>query len=108
MKFYLRTLGYTHDTFIRNIFKSVNEQNKVLASPDKRCQHEPIHKLRVDEIENIRKHMSYNPSINHYRRKHAPNRLYLSPELTITSMHGDYNSNEEVRKISYTRYENEL
>ena len=45
MKFYLRTLGYTHDTFIRNIFKSVNEQNKVLASPDKRGRHEPIHKL---------------------------------------------------------------
>ena len=72
MKFYLRTLGYTHDTFIRNIFKSVNEQNKVLSSPDKCGQHEPIHKLTVDEIHIIRKHiMLYNPSINHYRRKHT-------------------------------------
>ena len=34
--------------------------------------------------------MSYDPRISHYRRAHAPRRLYLPSELTIAAMHKDY------------------
>jgi len=48
--------------------------------------------------------MSFNPSISHYRRKHAPNRLYISPEFNASMMHKDFcDSNPDV-KVSYTYY----
>ena len=38
----------------------------------------------------ISSHISkFNPCISHYRRKHAPNRLYLPSELNIKVMY-DY------------------
>ena len=108
MKFYLCTLGYTHDTFVKNVFRSFTENTKVLPSPDKCGWHDPPHKLSVDDIQSIRNHiLSYHPTISHYRRKHAPDRLYLAPELTIADMHDNYNSSTE-RKISYSRYEQEI
>ena len=109
MKFYLRTLGYTHDTFVKNVFRSFTENTKVLPSPDKRGRHDPPYKLSADDIQSIRNHiLSYHPTLSHYRRKHASNRLYLAPELTIAAMHDNYNSSAE-RKIScYSRYEQEI
>ena len=91
MKFYLRTLGYTHDTFVKNAFRYFTENTKVLPSPDKRGRHDPPHKLSADDIQSIRNHiLSYHPTSRrkHCRRKHAPNRLYLAPELTIAAMQG--------------------
>ena len=34
--------------------------------------------------------MSYHPTLPHYRRAHAPNRLYLPPGLNATIMYHDY------------------
>ena len=61
-----------------------------------------------DKVELIRQHiLSYNPSITHYRRKHAPNRLYISPVHSTASMlkdfHETYNTN-----ISKSRYYKEI
>ena len=52
--------------------------------------------------------MSFNPTISHYRRKHAPNRLYLSPELTIKSMWSDYIDKFTPNKVGYSTYHNVL
>ena len=50
MKFYLRNLGYTHDTFVKNAFRSFTENTKVLPSPDKRGRRNPPHKFSADDI----------------------------------------------------------
>ena len=48
---------------------------------------------------------SYNPEVSHYRRLHAPKRLYLSSELTITSMYENYiELNGKEFYISYEFY----
>ena len=54
---------------------------------------------------------SFKPQISHYRRAHAPNRLYLPCELTITEMYVDYVEEckkDEQRCLSYVSYTREL
>ena len=58
---------------------------------DKRGTHTPaiqkkeeISRLVIDHIQKFR------PCISHYRRAHAPYRLYISPEFSITSMYQDF------------------
>ena len=34
--------------------------------------------------------MSFNPSITHYRREHAPRRLYLPAEINAVEMYNEY------------------
>ena len=50
--------------------------------------------------------MSYDPRISHYRRSHAPRRLYLPADLTIASMHRNYI--EKGRQSSYELYRKEI
>lgn len=39
----------------------------------------------------LKKHInSFRPTISHYRREHAPNRLYLASDLSFVKMHGDF------------------
>lgn len=47
---------------------------------------------------------SYHPQVAHYRRIHAPNRRYLPSDVTITSMHQDFNSKDPQSKCSYEHY----
>ena len=44
------------------------------------------------------------PCISHYRRARAPNRLYTSPEFTITSMYQDFCTEHPDVTISYVYY----
>lgn len=46
---------------------------------------------------------SFNPCNAHYRREHAPNRLYLPHGLTITFVHGDFKEHLQ-RAADYTTY----
>ena len=48
--------------------------------------------------------MLFSPTVSHYRREHAPNRLYLSSELTITDMHNDFLKKNPNMKMSYDSY----
>ena len=50
--------------------------------------------------------MSYDPRISHYRRAHAPRRLYLPPELSIAAMHKNYLGTGG--KCSYELYQREV
>ena len=56
----------------------------------------------------FKKHINkYNPCISHYRREHAPNRLYPPSELCCSYMYEDYkiSCQEEDRKVySYITY----
>ena len=63
------------------------------------------YKLQASVSEAIENHIkSYGRSISHYRRKHAPNRLYLSPEFTVSSMFNDFNERHPEHEIHYSTY----
>lgn len=47
---------------------------------------------------------SFNPSVSHYRREHAPNRLYLPSDLTEKAMCDHYHQTENAPKVSYQFY----
>ena len=51
---------------------------------------------------------SFNPSVSHYRRGHAPNRLYLSPQLRIKFLLDDFKESYPEIKVSYDRYKKEV
>ena len=92
--FFLSMLGLNSDQMIKTALAKM-KGNFIRSVPDKRGRHEPIHKLSDSVVACIKNHiMSFGPSINHYRREHAPNRFYLSPEFTIKSMFDDFRRDE--------------
>lgn len=53
----------------------------------------------------IKEHIKkYNPTISHYRREHAPNRLYLPSGITIKSMYDDFCSQYIDHKVCIEVY----
>lgn len=92
--FFLTTLGYAgnNDAILRNI-----------ESPpkDKRGSYK---RLKIDK-EVIQKHIKkYSPCVSHYRREHAPHKLYLPSDITITSMFQDFQETHPNIMISYEFY----
>lgn len=45
----------------------------------------------------------YNPTISHYRRAHAPNRLYLPSDLSIKTMYRNYKETHQT-DVTYQFY----
>ena len=63
------------------------------------------HKLAAEDVASIKDHiLSCNPIITYSQCKHAPNRLYPPPKLSISAMHQDYNSRAENKKVGYSRH----
>jgi hypothetical protein len=101
--FFLTTLGYhqRNDQFLRNTLIQ-SDPTAFIPEKDKRGQHR--NKESINR-EILREHiMSYKPSVSHYRRVHAPNRLYLPSDLTITSMHSDFAEKNPLTPCSYDVY----
>ena len=73
---------------------------------DGRGKHFKNNKLSDTVVNNTREHIfSYHPSVSHYRRAHAPRRLYLPPELKINDMYNDYKAEKYPKLIvSYETY----
>ena len=91
-KFYLNTLGYTSDKKIISTFKTTNRSD-LFTPQSTRGKHRPKNKKSDEVNKMVEEHInSFHPSISHYRRKHAPFRLYLSPDLNIALMYDDFNS----------------
>jgi len=87
--FFLTTLGFhpKNDAVVTSVMAST-PRNASTAAPDNRGKHTPSNKMNVSRI---RQHiLRYHPQVSHYRREHAPNRRYLSNDITIRSMHNDY------------------
>ncbi len=84
---FLSTLGWHADGVIKSHISWVRKSMAVGSSSaraDNRGKHTCKPKHAMDH-EPIRAHiLSYNPTISHYTRNHAPNRRYLEPELSIT------------------------
>ena len=103
--FYLTTLGYNEksDSAVMRILHSAPIESTSPAA-DKRGKHEPKNKLDRGDISH---HISkFNPAVHHYRREHAPNRLYLPSDITITDMHADFC--REVKRVCLETYRKEV
>ena len=106
--FFLRTLGYTSDKVITVTLKNCKE-GAITPSSDKSGKHIPANKIPQENQEVIINHIkSFNPSVSHYRREHAPNRLYLTPELTIKFLFDDFKERHPEIKVSYDRYKKKV
>ena len=82
-------------------------KNNILPAKDKRGSATPENKLSDEQLKDLHAHiMSYDPSISHYRRAHAPKRLYLPSSFTISSMHKNYI--ESGGKCSNDKYRKEV
>ncbi|KAG5885830.1 hypothetical protein JTB14_017200 [Gonioctena quinquepunctata] len=105
--FLLTTLGfkYNNDTVLQNALK--NSQNHLLSTKrDMRGRKPSTSKL---DHKKIRIHIeSFNPSISHYRREHAPDRRYLPEDINIKFMWNDYNNKNKNDQCSYDVYRNVL
>ena len=85
--FFLSTLGFhsKNDRFITTVMKTAKEA--VFTSDSKRGKHPPANKK---DTKIIKDHiMSFHPCVSHYRRAHAPNRLYLPSDITVKKMYND-------------------
>ena len=87
--FFLATLGYhpKNDRIIQSVVGNCAPSS--LAPPvDRRGKHVPVNKIDLTPIyEHIE---SFNPTISHYRREHAPNRRYLPTDINVQMMFNDF------------------
>lgn len=99
--FFLATLGY-HPKNDAKVFRVLHtgEDDDL---KEKRGHHDRSSLTKDKDL--ISSHiMKYNPAISHYRREHAPNRLYLPSDVTITMMHADFNTLYPDSACSYEVY----
>jgi hypothetical protein len=89
-KFFLNTMGLAASN------------NKMISRCFFKKNNKKIKRSVIDE-DILKNHiLSYNPQCSHYRRVHAPNRLYLPSDLTIKKMVDDFNKGPI--KSSYGMY----
>ena len=92
-KMFMNTLGYTADKFITIALKA-----PVAESTRGKHDH-AYHSIKPEDEKIVEEHvLSYEPGISHYRREHAPHRLYVDPSLTISDMYKSYKKQREQRK----------
>lgn len=96
--FFLSTLGYkpNNDRRITTAMsKAIDEQKNARGS----------YKRTLIDRQALKDHiMSYYPAISHYRREHAPRKLYLPSDITITMMHENFCSIRPDIKVSFEVY----
>ena len=96
---FMSSLGYSADKFITT---AINKN----TTEDLRGRHKPKHSLTEDRREEVTKAIQhFEPHISHYRREHAPHRLYVDPSVTIDKMYEHYKtmcSSNPVSKSSFT------
>ncbi|XP_062557222.1 uncharacterized protein LOC134222094 [Armigeres subalbatus] len=101
-KFFLNTLGYGEHcgNIVYRMIDDTEDDEEAEPSTLKRGKYERSSDLRNSVKAHIAK---YNSCISHYRRVHAPNRLYLPTDLSIIKMHKNYNETHEPG-VSYQFY----
>lgn len=100
-KFFLATLGFSHnnDSIIKTALKTNQGDSGTARSSINSNRRKKIDR---EIIENHIK--SFSPAISHYRRQHAPNRLYLPSDLTIRDMHENFTTAHPNVPVSYEVY----
>nr|CAI5858334.1 unnamed protein product [Callosobruchus analis] len=104
--FFLATLGYNknNDRFL----KTVRNDAKKTISPgiEKRGHRPALNKISRNPIVSHIK--SFRPTASHYRREHAPRRLYLPSDVNITFMFNDFKMKHPDFICSYELYRQEV
>ena len=100
---FLSTLGLKSDGMITEMVRAQRKSYDGAIAPieDRRGSHPPSNKC---DAEVIRLHKNSHLSISHYKRKNAPNKRYLNPELPIKEMYKNFSENKENNKIGYKTY----
>ena len=102
-KSFSSTIGHKCEQIISTTLD--NSTQSTNSRKDRRGKHTPVNKKDSSVAEIVDKHIfSFGPAVSPYRRKHAPKRLYLSPEFNITNMHKDFCTENPSAKISYEFY----
>ena len=102
-KMFLSTLGLTSDKTIQTVLSKCKSSHTVVDLSDQRGKSDG-NKKPDDISDKVTNHiLSFNPSISHYRRAHAPKRMYISPEFNVSGMYKDFCTSNPV-KISYNYY----
>ena len=104
---FLSTLGRKFDGFIMSHFKSKMKNNGLSLTEDKRGQstREKATTMKVISESKIRQHIeSFNPLVSHYRLINAPNRRYLTPDLSVKILWKDFIEKNNNSKVSYEKY----
>lgn len=97
--YFLTTLGYDPKND-RRVMSAMNKS--VVEQKDQRGNY-----IRMNKIDRnvIKEHvMKYEPCVSHYRRQHAPNRLYLPSDININLMYKDFHLQHPEIKISSETY----
>ena len=102
--FFLTTLGLhpkKNDRMITTVLQSTTASDAA-PPPDQRGSNHA--RARVD-LPSITEHISsYHPTQSHYRREHAPNRLYLPSDISIKAMYDDFVAKHPDVQCSYSSY----
>ncbi|XP_041358684.1 uncharacterized protein LOC121375341 [Gigantopelta aegis] len=107
--FFLHTLGFRSDKVVTTALSSTPE-GAISPMPDARGTHAPKNKLKDEISDAMRDHIrSYNPAISHYRREHAPYRLYQPPTFSINEIFSDFKETPVGREgVCYETYRKEV
>ncbi|XP_050308053.1 uncharacterized protein LOC126744593 [Anthonomus grandis grandis] len=93
------------DKCLRTVLK-ITPNGSLQATSDRRGSHSATNKIdRTSIINHIN---SFEPSISHYRRVHAPNRKYLPTDLNIRMMYNNFKIKELNIVCSYELYRKTL
>ena len=88
--FFMHTLGYTADKFITVALKENNDSVLEETAVGKgNYDHKVSHGISGDDEAFMEFIITskYHPGISHYRREHAPHRLYVDPSVRIFSIY---------------------
>ena len=105
-KMFMNTLGYSADKFLTvALSSSVNE--------DRQGFHDySYHTISEQSDLLMREHVNtFEPSISHYRREHAPRRLYVDPSPSICDMYESYKKHcaeKEEKTLSLGSYSRKI
>lgn len=105
--FLLQTLGY--DTENDRLLKNVRNRDPSMITPnrDGRVLRRNSSK-KIDRTVILEHINSFHPTVSHYRREHAPNRLYLPSDITVTLMYKAFREKYPDINFSYELYRKEV
>ena len=84
---FLSALGLATNMTIQTILSKSEGLWTTSAVSDRRGKIISSKKISTDISDKVNSHLlSFNSSIIHYRKKHAPNRLYISLEFNVSMM----------------------
>ena len=104
--FYLTTIGYhpKNDRLIQTVIGN-STPSSLTPSQERRGKQTPPNTFNMAPIhEHIE---SFNPTISHYRREHAPMRRYLPSDITVKLLYTDFKEKHNI-KCSDETYRKEV